>query len=117
MTDARRQHPRLDVHLSAEVQPHGDNRSAFTAVTRNLSVGGAALECERPLSEGQALRIALFLVVEGIEDERTPPLIVMARVMWTGEGDDGSYTAGVRFEDITAAQTDWLSRFLKVTGA
>jgi c-di-GMP-binding flagellar brake protein YcgR len=97
-------------------EEQGKPTPAFTAVTRNLSVGGAALECERPLREGQQLRLALFLVVEGVEDERTPPLVVVARVMWTGEGDDGSHTAGVRFENITPAQSEWLSRFLAHTG-
>lgn len=107
-----RRHQRVDVALSAEIQRED---GTFTAVTRNLSVGGAALEPERPLKDGELLRLSLFLVYDGIEDERTPPLIVGAKVMWTGEGDDGSHTAGVRFENISPAQTDWLKRFLKVT--
>lgn len=107
-----RRHPRVAVRLSAEIERED---GAFTAVTKNLSTGGAALECDRPLREGEALRLSLFLVYDGIEDERTPPLVVGARVMWTGEGDDGSHTAGVRFEGISQAQSDWLDRFLKVT--
>lgn len=106
-----RKHQRYDVRLSAEIQ---NEHGVFTATTRNLSAGGAALECDRPLNDGETLRVSLFLVVDGIEDERTPPLVVRALVMWTAEGDDGSHSAGVRFEGMSPAQTQWLERFLKV---
>lgn len=116
MTDFphRRQHPRVDVRLSAEIQ-RGDE--LFTAVTRNLSAGGAALDSERPLAEGEELRLSLFVVVDGIEDERTPPLVVGARVQWSAEGDDGSWTGGVKFVGISPAQVEWLERFVKLTEA
>jgi hypothetical protein len=112
-TAADRQHERVTVNLSAEVTAP---RYAFTASTLDLSVGGAALECELPLNEGENVRLALFFVFEGIEDERTPPLVVGARVQWTGENDDGAFTAGVRFDEITDAQKQWLSRVLATQG-
>jgi hypothetical protein len=112
MNESRREHRRFDVRLSAEIQ-RADG--VFTAITRNLSVGGAALEPERTLVEGEMLRLSLFLVYEGVEDERTPPLVVSARVVWVGEGDDASQTAGGRFEGLTAPQSEWLARFLTAT--
>ena len=114
MIDQRRQHTRIDVRLGAEIQAGGD---AFTAITRNVSVGGAAFESERCVREGDVLKLSLYLVYDGIEDERMPPLQVGARVQWTAETDDGSHSAGVRFENISQAQTDWLSRVLKLTEA
>ena len=113
MSIEHRQHQRIDAKLSAEIARED---GIFTAVTRNLSVGGAALECERAMKDGETVRMSLFLVVDGIEDARTPPLIVMARVMWTANGDDGSHTAGVKFEQMSDAQKQWLDKFLKHTG-
>ncbi len=111
--EQRRQHPRFDVRLSAEIQRED---GTFTATTKNLSVGGAALECERPVRDGETLRMSLFLVVDGVEDPQTPPLVVGAEVVWTAEGDDGSHIAGVRFTRISPAQAQWLQRFLQTTG-
>ncbi len=112
-TDLRR-HARYDVRLSAEFS--GTRGKLETATTKNVSVGGAALELGHvALADGQDVKLSLFLVVEGVEDPEKPPLVVSAKVMWTGEGDDGSFTAGVRFEGITAEQSKWLERFLEVT--
>jgi hypothetical protein len=111
----QRAHNRVAVSMSAEVS-RADS-SMFTAVTLNLSVAGAALDGDEALTDGEAVRLALFVVVEGIEDERTPPLIVGARVQWTAEGDAGNHTAGVHFEDITDAQAEWLGRMIAVSGA
>jgi c-di-GMP-binding flagellar brake protein YcgR len=116
MSTEKRHQPRYDVRLSAELR----NRSGvlITATTKNVSTGGAALELDHAaLEDDQELALALFLVVEGVEDPSKPPLEVRAKVMWTGESDDGSFTAGVRFEKITPEQTKWLERFLEVTAA
>jgi hypothetical protein len=109
-----RAHQRFNLHLSAEFKVQG---RVVTAVTRNVSVGGAAIECgPASFKEGEALELSLFLVVEGVEDADKPPLEVGARVQWLGEGDDGSHVVGVRFERITPEQVKWLERFLAVSG-
>jgi hypothetical protein len=110
MTDRR--DTRFDARLSCDVD--SPSAGALTALTKDLSVGGAALETDVGLAEGEMVRLSLFLVVEGIEDERTPPLVVGARVQWTAAGDDGSHTSGVKFVEITDAQKAWLSRVLAV---
>jgi hypothetical protein len=102
------------VQLSAEVT---GPKYSFTARTMDVSVDGAALECELPLEEGDEIRLALFFIYEGIEDERTPPLVVGARVEWTAEADSGAPTAGVKFDRITEAQTKWLANVLAVSDA
>ena len=112
--EQKRQHTRVDVRMGAEIQTGGD---VFTAITQDISVGGARLECERAVHEGDNVRLSLFLVYDGIEDERMPPLVVGARVQWVAETDEGALTAGFRFEGISQAQTDWLARVLKVTEA
>jgi hypothetical protein len=105
-----RRHPRYEVRLSAEIHLGEDT---FTAATRNLSEGGAGLECTIPLTEGQQLLLALFLVLDDVEDERSPPLWVKGRVAWCACADDGhSHTAGVRFEVITDEQKAWLRRVI-----
>ena len=112
----QRRHPRYDVRLSAEFR--GKSGKLETATTKNVSAGGAALELgHAALDDGQQVQLSLFLVVEGIEDPSKPPLVVDALVMWTGESDDGSFAAGIRFEKISPEQTRWLERFLEVTAA
>jgi PilZ domain len=79
-------------------------------------VGGAALElAHAALADAEVVQLSLFLVVEGVEDPEKPPLSVGAKVMWTGEGDDGSFVAGVHFEGMTPEQKKWLERFLEVS--
>jgi c-di-GMP-binding flagellar brake protein YcgR len=100
----RRQHPRVDVRMSAEIR---SERGVFTATTRDLSEGGAGIEADRALAEGEELTVGLFLVLDDVETD-TPPLWVKARVAWVGETDAGRHTAGVRFAVITDEQRAWL---------
>jgi c-di-GMP-binding flagellar brake protein YcgR len=109
----RRQHARLDLRMSAEIRTA---RSVFTATTRDLSEGGAGLDSERALEEGEEVALGLFLVIDDVETD-TPPLWVKARVAWVGENDSGRHTAGVRFEVITPEQTAWLRQVLGQLGS
>ena len=104
----RRRHQRLDLRMSAEIRIAS---AVFTATTRDLSEGGAGLIPDRPLKEGEELALGFFLVLDGVETE-TPPLWVKARVAWSGESDDGHFTAGVRFLVITDEQRAWLRQVL-----
>ncbi|HVU51570.1 MAG TPA: PilZ domain-containing protein [Polyangia bacterium] len=112
-TTQRRQHARLDLRMSAEIRT---SRSVFTATTRDLSEGGAGLDAERALEDGEEIALGLFLVLDDVETD-TPPLWVKARVAWTGETDEGRHTAGVRFEVITPEQQAWLKQVLGQLGA
>lgn len=107
--------PRLAVRLSAEVR-HG--ASTFTAVTRDLSIGGVCLEADRALPEGDPLVVVLFLVVDDVEDAAQPALEMKGKVAWAvaGEGAEPA-RMGVRFESVSPHQLDGLSRFLKLVAA
>ncbi len=111
-SEADRKDQRVNMRLGAEVETSADT---FTAYTKDLSVGGAAIVCERPLHDGEQVRLSLFLVYDGVEDERTPPLITSAKVQWAVEADDGSHTAGIHFEGMTPAQSEWLGRIVAMS--
>jgi len=109
----RRQHERRDLRMSAEVRTA---KTVFTATTRDLSEGGAGLNCDRPLDEGEEITVGLFLVLDDVEAD-TPPLWVKARVMWARPVDGNAHAAGVRFEVITEEQRGWLRSVLREMGA
>jgi len=109
----RRQQRRYDLALSAEIRA---NEQLFTAITRNLSTGGCCIESAYPCPEDGTVSVELFLVVDGIEDDSMPSMAVTAHVQWAAESDEGPadarHVAGLRFENATAEQTEWLGRFL-----
>ena len=108
----RRKHERLDLRMSAEVRTA---RTSFTATTRDLSEGGAGLNSDRPLEEGEEITLGLFLVLDEIEAD-VPPLWVKARVVWASETDSNGYAAGVRFEVISDEQRAWLRQVVGQMG-
>jgi Tfp pilus assembly protein PilZ len=98
--------------MSAEIRT---SRSVFTATTRDLSEGGAGLNSDRPLEEGEEITLGLFLVLDDVETD-TPPLWVKGRVAWTRPGEGNNHAAGVRFEVITDEQRQWLRQVMKEIG-
>jgi hypothetical protein len=106
----RREHTRVPLRMSAEVHVGG---TSFTATTRDLSEGGCGLELKQVLTENSEVTLGLFLVIDGVEDERVPPLWVKGRVAWAGERDDGGAAAGIRFEVITDQQKAWVGQVLR----
>jgi hypothetical protein len=109
----RRQHPRHEIRLSAEVRTPA---RTFAAVTRDLSLGGCCIEGAYRLDEGAEIVVALFLVIDGIEQANMPPLETRARIQWTAEAEDAPLAArhlcGVRFVGMNEAQIAWLGRFV-----
>lgn len=116
MSQQRRAHPRFELRLAAEVT-HGEQE--FTATTRNVSRGGCCVESAYRLPENAEVGIALYLVVDGIEDDAMPPMALRGAVQWTAEADDAPpdarQVAGIRFLDITEAQQAWLEGVLQRT--
>jgi hypothetical protein len=99
--------------MSAEVRTA---RTVFTATTRDLSEGGAGLNADRLLQEGEEVTLGLFLVLDDVEAD-TPPLWVKGRVVWARSEASGGHTAGVRFEVISDEQKAWLRQVLAELGA
>ena len=111
----RRVHQRFEIRLAAELWIP-ERSGTVTAVTRDLSRGGACLESAYALPEGKTVEVALYVVVDGVEEASLPPLRISAEVQWTAQNDDGPldarHVAGIRFSGLTDAQAAWLDRFL-----
>jgi hypothetical protein len=109
----KRAHARYQIRLSAEVITESRR---FTCTTRDVSAGGCCIEGAYQLPEGSEVDLALFLVVDGIEEEAMPPLKVRASVQWTAEqeeaGTGARRLAGLRFAALTPAQAQWLTGVL-----
>ena len=110
----RRAHPRFDIRLAAELSLPGGKTTA--AVTRDLSVGGTCVESAYPLVDGSEIGIALFVVVDGVEEASLPSLRVSATVQWTAQNDEAAievrHIAGLKFGALSEAQAAWIKRFV-----
>jgi hypothetical protein len=113
MSQNRRVHRRYVIHLAVEVRAAG---KTFTATTRDLSEGGCCIEGAYPLEDGAMVDVSLFLVVDGVEDAHQPALEAHARVQWAASNPDAPaptrHVAGLHFEGMTPAQTQWLTGML-----
>ena len=110
MTQNTRQFPRYEIRVSAEVTPQIG--PGFTCVTRDLSAGGLGLECDRPLAEGSAVDLELFVVVDDIEDEGTQTLKALGKVIWCRVKDERIYLAGIEFLDLDEQRTDHVQKLV-----
>lgn len=108
-----RAHARYAVRLSVELRTP---TRRFAATTRDLSVGGCCVEGPYPVEEGAAIDLAMFVVVDDIEEASLPPLECQAIVQWCGDNDEADlgvrHVAGLRFVDLGEPQLAWLARFL-----
>lgn len=110
-----RAHPRYEIRVSAELRLAGADH--LTCVTRDLSIGGVGVDAERPLPEGAALGVELFVVVDDIEDETTVPLKVQGRVAWCRMKSEREFLAGIQFVDLSADQRAYLQQLVAATAA
>ncbi len=109
----QRAHERVAVVLSADIAV---GRRRFTAITKNLSVGGCCIEGAYPLPEGSEVALRLFVVVDGIEDAGMPAMAMTASVQWHAEAEAAPlacrHLAGLRFDGASSEQRGWLEAFL-----
>lgn len=114
MTGAeQRRATRYEVAVSAEVYTP---EAVLPASTRNLSESGVCFDLQQELVENSVVGVSLFLVADGIEDPDAEPLNVKASVIWCTERDDGGFSAGMRFEGLTAEGNDSLKQFFNQLG-
>jgi hypothetical protein len=104
--------PRFNIRLSAEMKVEG---KTVTGTTRNLSTGGVCVEIDRPVAEGKLIHVKLFIVEDEIETEGARGLDLTGTVQWTAEADRG-YAVGIKFGNLTAAQSTALNNALRAVG-
>jgi hypothetical protein len=94
MSQNRRVHPRYAISLSVEIYTGTD---ALPARAKNLSQGGVGVALDAPVPVGTKVGLSMFLVEDGIEDERTAPLNLQGEVVWCTAEQGSEYLAGVQF--------------------
>ena len=112
--DNRRENPRAQIAIAAELEADGDTLSGET---RDLSAGGVSVLLEQGLAEGHILELALVLTEDGIEDADEEPFCTKAAVIWAAPTDDGHTMIGLRFKDTAPQQMQRLQRFLRAMSA
>lgn len=106
-----RAHSRYDIRVSAEIASGGQT---FTCTTRDLSLGGVGLNCDRELQPGVPALVTLFVVVDDIEDLGTDPLELVADIVWCKNLEKEQYAVGLKFSDMDEKGTSYLKRLLSV---
>jgi len=113
MTDNRREHPRYDVSVAAELLLGPDR---FACQVKNLSLGGVGLGLHDSVPEQAEVLVNIFLVEDGIEDATSPSLNLKASVIWTAEIEPRRWEVGLRFAPLNPAQTRVLQQFFARLG-
>lgn len=107
----KRQHPRYNVELRAEVFT---GKEIIPVLTRNISKGGLSLVLNRPIEEGKTIAISLFVTEDGIEDPDREPLNLKAKLVWCAEQEDGSYVVGARFMELKPEEDRILDSLISI---
>lgn len=105
-----RRHRRHRVALVAEITLGFET---LAAATQNVSEGGVALAVERPLEQGAAVDLTLFLTQDGIEDPDHEPFEAKAKVEWARPGARGTHLCGLSFGGLSDPQRAQLAGFLE----
>jgi Tfp pilus assembly protein PilZ len=109
-----RAHSRYEIRISAEVATGGQ---VYVCTTRDLSMGGVGVSCDREIPAGNPAFVTLFVVVDDIEDLGTKPLELAGKVVWCREVGAEQHDAGVQFEGMEAHDAQYLKRLLAATSA
>ncbi|WP_421870575.1 methyl-accepting chemotaxis protein [Motiliproteus sp.] len=100
--DDKRQAPRINNQLEVSLCQAG---VAVGGLTQNLSMTGAEIKLLEALNEREPLQVEILL-----PEEPTSRLSLRAKIMRCTRTDGGQYLYGIRFESLTAAQQQQLSR-------
>jgi c-di-GMP-binding flagellar brake protein YcgR len=107
--DNRRQYPRYNVAIAAEVET---SRGTLAGETRDLSEGGVAVILHEALDEQSTIDLTLLLTQDGVEDPHEDPFEGKASVMWAAPTEDGQSMMGLRFTQVQPDQLKRLQGFL-----
>ena len=89
MLEERRRHSRAQVNLPVTVQ---SSEETTTGEMKNLSFGGAFIDCEKPLAPGETFDMSIHI------QDRVESLMDKAQVVWSSPRG-----IGVRF----LSEHDW----------
>lgn len=108
--DDRRQHFRYPISLAGEIC---HEQQELSAEAENLSLGGVGFVTQIPLLVGSAATLTLFLLEDGIEDERSAPFQAEVVVSWCAEDKPSGFKIGFRFQSMDPSMEDQLKRFIQ----
>ena len=108
--DDRRRHFRYPISLAGEIF---HEQQVVTAEANNLSLGGAGFIADTPLLVGSRVTLNMFLLEDGIEDERSTSFQASAVVSWCAENRPSGFKIGTRFQSLEPAMEDQLKRFIR----
>jgi len=108
--DERRRHFRYSISLAGEIL-QGDH--LIEAEANNLSLGGVGFITRTPLMVGSAVALSMFLLEDGIEDERSAPFAADAVVSWCAENKPSGFKIGIRFKAMAPAMEEQLKRYIR----
>ena len=100
----RRSDRRYERKLTIDINHEGQS---FTAHTRNVSLGGMFLVCDRSLPFGARVKLSFRVPTQA------EPILVDGQVRWA-ETDEGNVSGiGVRFEGLRARDVWALNKFFE----
>lgn len=112
-TREQRRHYRIALALPLDRFAFSANESdawdEANATLRDLSVGGAAVETDTAVKVGARVRFRFPMPLEGTELDVQGTVILSEAA---GQGRHVSHRLGIRFEDLSLADRNWLTRQL-----
>jgi hypothetical protein len=109
MTEDARRHPRFAVAIEAVVTTA--RGETMEAITKDMSHGGICLVCPKEVAAGEALELALSLVLGA--DAFTESLTLPARVVWCTPLEDAGFQVGAMFSRLDRTRRGFLEMFLR----
>ena len=103
----RRVHERFAVEVEAEVTSEA---GTFSALTKDVSRGGACFVVLAPMSVGSAFEMSLSLVLS--ENTFSEPLKLNGKVVWCTRTEEG-FQIGAAFGGMDPDTKEFLQMFLK----
>ncbi len=99
---------RQDFRLERVMRLVSPELPGFTTTTEDISAGGARINLSGPVETGKRVMVCLDL-----DDANLPAIRVESTVCWCARRADGSYHAGLRFDNIDAVYKSMIANFIE----
>jgi len=100
----RRSDRRYERSVAIDIRYEGQS---FSAHTRNISLGGVFISCDRPLPFGARVSLSFRVPTQ------TEPITVEGQVRWAEMEDGHVRGIGIRFEGLRARDVWALNKFFE----